>query len=439
MKVLNTEISNSTRSRVVEKVNFSACICIYAWMIIPYIKFIFGVIPFTLIFMLWVITTDLNWLIKKWSHDMLFVLFFFSSFLPLLFFGTLRYGEMGSKAVLINFPLFFVGLFIIQYYMHYKKDLAKVKVLGLMAILMYTFGSMQTIIGLNKYPMASRELAGTVWNDSILINLYSKEGIGAFGFIYAVCFTVISTTYLITQSKNKVGIIIKAIVFGEFVICTLMIIKASYATAVIFLFLGVLLMFVSKRKTMLIIGTISIVLLLLFVPSDEQASFFFMIAGWFKGNSTLYLRFNDLGINILEGTSSGKTAYRISLYKDSMVAFLRNPLFGIYGPFGDPSLSVGGHSGWLDFLAFYGLFSAIPLIGVFVTNIKKQIKVFENSEYLPAFIITTTLFIAFGVINPFIHVFELGFAYFAVIPIIPYISQIGKKKIQITENTGEEE
>lgn len=101
---------------------------------------------------------------------------------------------------------------------------------------------------------------------------------------------------------------------------------------------------------------------------------------------------------------------------------LRNP----------PSDATGGHSGWLDLLGFYGLFTAIPLFFIFYFNINKHSRFYKNTNFYGFFIVMYFLFLIFGMINPILYVFVLGFVVFCIVPAIPFISHSFNKKIMST-------
>lgn len=411
-------------SRLGSKINIFSSYLICMWMALPYFRVRAGVFLLLVFFVVWLATTDLRWLIKKWSLDMYFVLVFFITFVPYIITGNLKYGGFGSNAILINFPLFLIGIFINHYYMYYKKDYETLSKIALMTLVFFVIGSIQTSIGLILNPMASRIIATGIGHYEVEKLIFNQMGVGGFGYIYASCFILISVLYLAIKNNHNLGATKKFFVVITFLSLITMIFKASFAIALMIIISGFLLVLIVNNKKTLIISMVILVILFFTIPTNIVGNLFMNAANIFVDNDVMYEKLTELGISFLQHEESSQTNMRIDLYSLSFSGFLKHPFFGIYGPMGNSLDSIGGHSGWLDLLAYYGLFSGVPLFLIIYYNFKKQLSFYKKVNYYGYLIVIYFLFIVLGLINPVLYVYEIGFAIFTLVPIIPFLADV---------------
>ena len=430
MKINYKTTNNLKHNKLICRINQIMCILICIWMTLPYFRVKTGVLFLVTLFGIWIFTSDLKWLTKKWSMDLIFVLIFFITFIPYFITGNLKYGEVDPKAIIVSFPLFFVGIFVNHYYMYYKKDYNTLGKIALVSLIFYAVGSIQTYVGLLMYPTASRGLAGKAWVNPELVKLYTRLGIGGFGHVYAGCFLLIAALYLIIKKHTLMRRKDKFICILSFICLILMILKASYTISLMVVFSGIVLVLVVKNKKTFIFIMVLAAFFLLIFPQALIGEFFLKIADIFSNNYILSEKITDLAVNFLQESRSGQTGNRIDLYLTSFKTFFEQPLFGIYGPFGNPASGrIGGHSGWLDLLGFYGLFTGIPLFFTIYFNFSKHLKFYKKSNYYGFIIVIQFLFLVLGVINPVIYVYEIGFVLFCIVPAIPFLPYAFKKNI----------
>lgn len=419
-------ITNKNLSPLLYKVNQLAIILISMWIAIPYVRSIVGIMFLFFCLIVWFITTDLRWLTEKWTMDLLFVIIFFITFIPYLMTGNLKYGEFGADIITISFPLFLIGIFINHYYMYYKKDYKTLGRIALFTIIFFMIGSIQTYFGLLDHPMASRELAS---GRADYIEQYTKLGIGGFGHIYSVVFLLIASLYPLMRKVPSFKVRHKILIVVFIISIFQMLLQASYATSLILVFLGFLLISISRNKWLLATLMAISFIILLILDQRILSDFFLTIADLLSWNNVLNEKFVDLSRSLSSGFGGSQVEYRMALYSSSFATFLANPLFGINGPFSVAnSGTIEGHSGWFDLLGYYGLFTALPLFIAFYFNFKKHIKTYKNTYYASILLIIYFLFIIFGAINPILYVIEIGFVIFCVIPAVPYIPYAFKKK-----------
>lgn len=419
----NIEQPKRNTNSLTDNINFFACILMCMWFTLPYFRIRAGVASLILFFAVWLVTTGLRWLIKGWRIDMVFVIVFFLTFLPYFLTGNINYGKAGPQIILVHFPLFFVGIFINHYYMYYKKDYKTLGKIVTFTIFFIFIGSIQTYSELLKNPLASRILgtAGTLYETEKIA--FNQSGVGGYGYIYACSFFFIGLLFLLLLNYQNISKTMKVIIPISMFCLVLMIIEAAYAIALMLLVSGIILALMIKSKKRAAILMILFILFLLFIPSNLIGEFFIYIANIFSDNFIINEKFTDLGMSLLLDSQGSQTSTRINLYVTSLNTFIRQPIFGIYGPMGNDFATVGAHSSWFDLLAYYGLFSGIPLGLIFYYNFKKHLNFYKENKYYGYLIVIFFLLIILGIINPVLYVYEVGFIIFMVIPIIPFISQ----------------
>lgn len=410
--------------------NLIMCLLMCAWMMSPYLKYHTGVLFLLISFVFWILTTDLTRTIKIAPINLIFIVIFFATFLPYFFSGNLQYGARSAKVILVNFPLFFFGIFVNHYYLYYKKDYYLLGMIALISLIVIGISSFQTLIGLISYPFASRQLAGGIASNEQLIKLYTGLGIGGYGFIYSITFTLIAIFYLFFNKDKRIKNGIKVFAFIISLIMIITIFKASYAISVMLLAISSISLLLSNNLKGLVVVIIICILTFVIIPKSYIGNTILNIASIVDNNHILYGKFIDLANYFLFSPESSQTLGRLNLYKDSLTTFISNPIFGLYNPFKiitNPNYTVGGHSGWLDFLAYYGLFSGIPLFLSLGLTVKHHLTFFKNCGYFK-YILTVYIFVfIYGFINPILDIYEIGFAVFFLVPAIPFIPHVFKR------------
>ena len=411
--------------RFLEGVNQISCIMICAWMCWPFFNVKTGTLPVLMFFIIWLLTTDFRWLIKKGSLDLVFTIMFFMTFFPYIITGSLQYGEAGSNVILVNFPLFFAGMFINHYYMYFKKDYVTVGRIALFCLVMFSIGSVQTIWGLEQFPMASRILATA---NAPMKDFYSSLGIGGFSFVYSAVFVSIALLYFIIGKKPGLNKYYKILITITFVLFVVMILKALYAIALILILIGIALILILKNKRRLYLIASFLLIFILVFPKEIIGQGILQLAFLFGEERVIGEKLIDFASSFLQNEMGEQTAGRFQLYLTSLKTFLKNPFFGIYGPFGNASDRIGWHSGWLDLMGLYGLFTTVPMFIAIIINIKKHLFFYSKHPYYRYLLVTQIMFIFFGFINPIIYIYQIGFTFFLIGPSVPFIPYVFNKK-----------
>ena len=204
-----------------------------------------------------------------------------------------------------------------------------------------------TLTTLSVDSNASRLLAGNA-TESERAAYYAK-GVGGYGFVFGSVFISYALVKFGRRINFKPG---KIAIIALLAVIAVMVILASYTTAIILFFILVFVSaFTSAKKhnwigfVLLFAGALLVILF--------RNSIFEMFAQLGKSLELPYVenRFTQLLQASDEGSVEGLRRY--TLYKESLDAFFSQPLTG--------ATEVGGHSEIFDLLGMYGVF-AIPFI-----------------------------------------------------------------------------
>ena len=244
-------------------------------------------------------------------------------------------------------------------------------------LIMIVITSFTTIIGMQIFPNAVREMATPTSNVDNL--WFMKIGIANYGFFGGIIFIFPIIAYYLKENSLK-RIYIRAIILGILILFYALILAqfttALVLSALIFLYAY----FKPNLQNYAFLIMISIVFLSLFVFNDLIADIFYYIA---DHNELLQFKMNDIGkvFEFRDFNPSSQTSYfassRLTLTQLSWNNFLENPFIGTrWG---------GGHSTWLDRLGMFGILGFFPWIIIFKQQIQLNLPMFDykyKSNYL---------------------------------------------------------
>lgn len=236
------------------------------------------------------------------------------------------------------------------YYLYYRSDAIPVFSKIILAAIIVT--AVTTIIGVIRFPEASRILATIATSDDEQNLLFGWNNIGGYEYIY-IC-VLLYPVMILAYKLRKIGRV--AFLF-MFLLLFILVIFSEYTIALILIMITSFLYFAGKKTNagqLLLIGIVLFALLFLF--QSVVNSFLLWLADTL-GSDTLGERLTALagGVNGLEGSESN----RIALYQASIDAFLERPIFG--NTFNGFSVG-GGHSFILDTLANHGILGGITIV-----------------------------------------------------------------------------
>lgn len=391
----------------------------------PYLGYVIGDTVTAIIALLWFVTTDLSWLKRRISWDLVFVILFFLSLVPYIATSSFQFGNIPTLSALGSMVLYFLGIVMMNYYVYYKEDYFFCKKLAFYTIVSFVLGSFQSILGLLRFPYASRILA------SGRVDTYLALGIGGYAFVFSSAFLSIGIFYLIFTRKLAIAWRYKLLLLIALFALLMMVFLAQYGTTALIVGGGVILSIMLRGNRVKRKWLMFLIILLL--------SSFFLLGGSFIGKSISYLvgfwetdnvlkeKFIDIAYFLSASDEAYQTNYRVQLYMTSFESFLNNPFFGIYGPNATYE-GVGGHSGWLDFLGFYGLFSGIPLFLAIFAAFRKQLIFFRDSTYYAAVLIVQFMYILFGFVKSAFPIYQISFTVFFLVPLLSFLLPKGKKE-----------
>lgn len=272
-------------------------------------------------------------------------------------------------------------------------DKSKQKIILQYCTLLMFITSITTIIGVQNYPMAVRELAGQATDE--IRNFYMSLNIGGYDFTFSIVLAIPANLYLISNSK-KLWKILNIVTLITNFYCVY---ESQYTTALIIAGIILLLILIyrsPKYRIPLITGT---VILIFFAGTGLISDIFF----WLSDNvGSDYVKDRFLQVAYLTGGHSINTintdtnTERLELTNRAIHGFLSSPLFG-HNWFEFHRMAVSGHalvldilstSGILGFLIYIALFLAIFKNTMFTTFKKMS---YESKVIWLAFIILSTV------------------------------------------------
>ena len=254
------------------------------------------------------------------------------------------------------------------YYMYYRDD--AIPVFSKFIIFAVVVTAITTIIGVIRFPEASRILATIETSDSEDNLIFNWNNIGGYEFVYTC--VLLYPVLILAYKMRKIG---RVTFLALFFFLVMLVIFAEYTIALILVMITSLLYFAGKKTNagqLLIIGIVLFALLFLFQSTVNS----FLV--WLSdnlGSDIISERLTSIsgGVSGIESSESN----RLELYELSFNAFLKSPAFG--NMFYKGAVS-GGHSFILDSLADYGLLGGITLVVLYRNIYRFFFKPFKRED-----------------------------------------------------------
>ncbi|MFS1413862.1 hypothetical protein BCU70_21365 [Vibrio sp. 10N.286.49.C2] len=244
------------------------------------------------------------------------------------------------------------------------------------------------IVALVNNPRASRVL---VRSSAEAVEL-SSTGAGGFSFAYFCVVYVAILMFLAVGFSGRW----KILVFVNLIMTCIFIVMSQYSTAIIIMFLALVLSIMASLNKNLIISccTIVIGICIILVVYSCRIQIIDFLHDLFTGLSNVQLKLMDMKYAIVTGESEGTVSDRTERYWRSLELFLNNPIFGSI-----ERDDVGKHSFLLDTFAQYGVFIGLLVCYIIVKPISK-VKVINSSERSFKYIIIFIATCLFSLNNP---------------------------------------
>lgn len=295
-----------------------------------------------------------------------------------------------------------------------EADQARKKKLLLFIIAITIITCITTLIGIQRYPLAVRELGRSMRSYSgltgdafdLLKREYRLSNIAGWNQLYGIAFLIPCLAFLFKVTRKKIWLICIAI--GE--IC---VIRAQLTFALLLSVAFLFLTFINpgrSRKKFFGLIILSFIGLMLVLNIDV----FILLAVSLTRNagfSMLSTKLYDLYL-VTQGVSNGDALTRMKLYQQSLDIYRSHPYFGAF-PFGNyTELPFSQHSDFFDLMAFYGNIGVMIVIYMAFRYISFMIRKCRDDKWI-SFILFVG-FLGMFVFNPiwyspqiFISVFML--------------------------------
>ena len=227
----------------------------------------------------------------------------------------------------------------------------------LFLLFVFTITAITTIIGVQRYPLAVRELGRSTSYSGLSDSDFAMQkwkyrirNIAGWNQLYGMVFVIPCFVYAYVYSRKKVFLL------GA-ILCELCVVRAQLTFA---LLLSVLLIIACIYKPSMKRKDLMVEVILLFVGIMAICNISLIVLLMVKiasvlGMSTVERKLNDLYF-LFQGTSTGDVLGRVTHYKQSIDVFISHPIFGqsLWGVFSPEMFSY--HSDFFDMLGYYGLF-----------------------------------------------------------------------------------
>ena len=312
--------------------------------------------------------------------------------------------------------LFFLPFYMFCFYFDHE-DKVFLKRLTLVGLLLTVVGSITSTYYAVANPLIMKTISQNLDTEFLA---YRKAGIGSFGFIYMLMFSMIAIVGALKANlgENRRPLVLCVVLF--LVMGIICIAISTFTTAMLLSILGILLVLIDNPKNKIINITKYVILVLIFLIFSQ------LIGNFLANIRTDYLsvteRLNEIG-NILRGNSLGNnTEARLEYMVRSFECFFKYPLLG-YNFQINPAYKVGTHCEWIDIFGVYGMIGGIPLLATIIYKLKAVSQRLKFKSNFPYYKIIILVFTIYGFLDPFLRLYHIGFALFLLVPGIAILYQ----------------
>lgn len=385
-------------------------------------------IPFA-IYVILVLNCGMSTFLQPYVPSSLMYIFFSVWFA--LTFGQRRFTRFNSTQLAFAFSFYFLVILSVyvnkninNYYVngfayllmiyiiliHYMQSRYYIfrKILVVVLSADYLFVAINTFFQLDKNPYLARQLSTSSTSKEAIFGAKMFYGIGSFSYFYALVPVILLLVFLLLSGSKRKILIIALVFFA----INLMLV-ASFTISIIFTSLFVLLMSLrmySKNYKIILFFLSPIFIIIIY--SGVIPSFFDYLSKLDNISYVIAGRFSELADFFSnQTTSKSDLVMRFDLYSVSLNTFFNSILWGAFGFRAGEYDIIGGHSGWLDLLASYGLLS-ITIIIFFIREYMNSLRIV--GEKLQIYVKTYwAYFLLVGIINPIFsaNIFVMWFIY----------------------------
>ncbi len=304
-----------------------------------------------------------------------------------------------GQSYIYSFGFMLMGIFYCYNFRRFK--LNKFFMLFILAL---AISSVLTIIGLNKYPTASRDMASGI---NPLVPTFKQMGIGGYGYIYQIPYYVLLFIFMLSAKRNTA--IKNIILLALIVLCSLMVYKSDYTTALLIVLASIILAILFKSGKNSFIKC-AIILLLVLIAYIFKVQILEAVASLFDKDTVIYMRLKELQATFIYGIEFN----RFELMKRSIDAFFASPIWGQFGIV----KTVGGHSDFVDTLGRYGIIGFIVYNAIFFLVARLQYKQLHTGKYKVYFLVVQFVFLFNRITNTVLGSQNIVAAVYFIVPTI---------------------
>lgn len=252
----------------------------------------------------------------------------------------------------------------------------------------------RTLVALQVDPQLSRYLATTEENRTAVYGSQSFDGLGGYGFAYALPALIVVAMYYVARRHRHRALLVMSVAFGLIVVF-----EMAFTTAIVLAF---------------VLGLVFLVRDLIVEIELRLLLYAAVLGGWIVGLYSFILdamagqpwvsadvrqRFAELA-DLLAGDVARHSdlAIRLELWGRSMSTVLDGGILGSITT--RASEGAGGHSQWLDLLASYGIFAL--LLGGFLTLAWRSLEQLADFNTVPVKR-AWVYFLLLGFVNPSLY------------------------------------
>lgn len=288
--------------------------------------------------------------------------------------------------------------------------------------------AIMTIYSTTIDPAYARNLTGGLFEETEL-KAFRKLGGGEYGFAGALlCLFPMIIYYYRNSSKIPFS---KLQIFSFGILCFIAVVRMQiFANIILSVIVIIFALSGTKNIRKSLAYVFILVILLAAIPKHIFSNLLFGASTYFRQDSDIYFKLNDLGTFIELGqtvtTSSGGRVDRYPLLWDG---FKEDPLLGFFHSGSGMDISSGAHLYWMNKLTVYGILGFIPFVLIFYFYIRRTIRQFDN-EFSFYFSLSVFAAIGLGLMKSLMGQ-EFWAMFFFVLPSLYYLPLLKKKPTTI--------
>lgn len=343
---------------------------------------------FLIITTLLVVQEDGISLFGRKSIKLLFIYYFIVIVYSFLGIGTLNAVSFKGRLFVFINVLF---VYCVSYHLR-KIDINQIKTIFWAFIILISISVVATTYVGMIDPMALRHYGfGAATNEEVLyVNQYRLMGMMSYPVAHAMSIVAVGLSVILCYDKNKTIRIVSFILL--LLILRLLFVMTITTALLLAVFSSVIVIsyYLTKGKLFRTV-ILSFSLFIVFFFSSISVS---LLDFSENRNADIFYKLNDFFSYAQTGVSSGQIEGREDLYNASLNTFLSNPLFGGGKDNGSRTV-IGGHSFFLDYLAYYGALALLYFVAWWkeYKYIYKRIAPLLRINYIVAFLPALLLFI----------------------------------------------